>query len=307
MPAPAAAFVALLLAVFLAVALPAHSLRAEMSPAKSRGTQIQQVVSPGGITAWLVEEKSIPLISVHLAFLGGSVQDPAGKEGLANMLSALLDEGAGELDSQAFQTRLQDQAIQLSFSAGRDAFYGQLKTLSRNRDDAFDLLRLALNEPRFDAAPVERIRAQILTQMRFEETDPDDIAGKLWFRTAFKGHPYARPVKGSPDSVKSITPEDLRAAAARLFARGNLKIHLNYIAYLAARRNWLAGEHFSYADLAAGAMLSAIDYLGEVPWDQEPAVKEWYQRIKSRPAFRPLLADSIKTIPPVSHYVDLDF
>ena len=90
-------------------------------------------------------------------------------------------------------------------------------------------------------------------------------------------------------------------------ARANLKIHLNYIAYLAERRNWLAGEHFSYADLAAGAFLSSIDYIGEIPWDDAPVVKEWYQRIKSRPAFRPILADSLKGIPPANHYMDLDF
>ena len=100
---------------------------------------------------------------------------------------------------------------------------------------------------------------------------------------------------GSPDSAI------LRAA------RTNLKIHLNYIAYLSERRNWLAGEHFSYADLAAGAFISSIDYLDEIPWDKEPVVKDWYQRIKSRPAFRPVLADSIKSIPAASHYMDLDF
>jgi glutathione S-transferase len=100
---------------------------------------------------------------------------------------------------------------------------------------------------------------------------------------------------GSPDSTI------LRAA------RANLKVHLDYIGYLAERRNWLAGEHFSYADLAAGALLSAVDYINEVPWDKEPVVKDWYQRIKSRPAFRPVLADQIKGIPPASHYVDLDF
>jgi len=100
---------------------------------------------------------------------------------------------------------------------------------------------------------------------------------------------------GSPDS------NILRAA------RANLKVHLTYIAYLAERRNWIAGERFSYADLAAGAFLSVIDYIDEVPWDKEPVVKEWYQRIKSRPAFRPILADSIKGIQPANHYVDLDF
>ncbi|SNY90093.1 glutathione S-transferase [Cohaesibacter sp. ES.047] len=90
-------------------------------------------------------------------------------------------------------------------------------------------------------------------------------------------------------------------------ARANLKIHLNYIAYLAERRNWMAGEHFSYADLAAGAFLSSIDYIGEIPWEAAPVVKDWYQRIKSRPAFRPILADSLKGIPPSNHYMDLDF
>ena len=106
-----------------------------------------------------------------------------------------------------------------------------------------------------------------------------------------------RPVEGggSPDSTI------LRAA------RANLKMHLNYIAYLAERRNWLAGDSFTYADLAAGALLSVIDYMGEISWEKEPVVKDWYQRIKSRPAFRPVLADSIKGIPPANHYVDLDF
>ena len=87
----------------------------------------------------------------------------------------------------------------------------------------------------------------------------------------------------------------------------NLHYHLDYIGYLSERRNWLGGETFSLADIAAAAQLSCIDYLGDVPWEQHPQAKEWYARIKSRPAFRPLLADHIPGFPPPRHYADLDF
>jgi len=189
-----------------------------------RATEIQRVISPGGIEAWLVEDHSLPLVSLHFAFAGGAAQDPAGREGLANMAKSLLDEGAGELDAQAFQSRLEELAIRLSFDVGRDAFYGELKTLSRNRDEAFDLLRLAITSPRFDADAVERIRAQILTGLRFEQQDPDDVAGKAWFEIAFGEHPYARPVKGRSQSIEAVAIDDLKAYVARVFARGRLKI-----------------------------------------------------------------------------------
>ena len=114
----------------------------------ARATEIQRVVSPGGIEVWLVEEHSIPLVAINFAFEGGATQDPDGKTGVAHMVSGLLDEGAGDLDSQAFQELLQDKAIKLSFSAGRDAFYGDIRTLSANLDDAVEVLRLAVNEPR---------------------------------------------------------------------------------------------------------------------------------------------------------------
>jgi len=87
----------------------------------------------------------------------------------------------------------------------------------------------------------------------------------------------------------------------------NLKIHLDYVGWLAEHRNWLAGERFSLADIAAAAQFSVIDYLGDVVWDRRPAAKDWYQRIKSRPSFRPLLGDRITGAPPPAHYADLDF
>ncbi len=186
--------------------------------------EVKRVVSPGGIEAWLVEDHSNPIISLDLAFRGGAALDPEGREGLANMVSGLLDEGAGDLDSLAFRTRMEDLAIRLSFSSGRDEFGGTLRTLSENRDTAFELLRLALTAPRFDAEPVERIRAQILAGLRQSEENPRDIAGRAINRLFFPDHPYARPADGTPESVAAITADDLRGFVSRRLARDRLKI-----------------------------------------------------------------------------------
>jgi zinc protease len=192
--------------------------------AQAHATKIERVVSPGGIEAWLVQEKAVPLVAVDFAFRGGAIQDPADKAGVASMVSALLDEGAGELDSKAFQERLEEKAIKLGFSAGRDRFRGSLRTLVENRDDAFELLRLALTAPRFNAAEVERIRGQIVAKLTRETTSPNDIAGKRWWSAAFPGHPYGRPVSGTLESVPRITAGDLKDYTRRVFARENLKI-----------------------------------------------------------------------------------
>ena len=186
--------------------------------------KVERVVSPGGIEAYLLSEPSIPFLSLSLHFRGGAALDPVGKEGLAYMVSGLLDEGAGELDSQAFRTELEDRAVRLSFDAGRDEFTGRLKTLTRNRERAFELLRLALTEPRFDAEPVERIRNQIQADLRRRAEDPEYLAGLTWFASAFAGHPYGRPVQGSVESVAAIETADLRRFVADRLAQDNLVV-----------------------------------------------------------------------------------
>jgi len=103
-----------------------------LAAAPARTAEVREVVSPGGITGWLVEDHSIPLIAVYFVFRGGAALDPAGKEGLAEFASVLLDEGAGDYDSQAFQRTLEDNSIQLGFDAGQDNFSGRLKTLTKN-------------------------------------------------------------------------------------------------------------------------------------------------------------------------------
>ena len=158
---------------------------------------IERVVSPGGIEAWLVRDPTLPLIAIEFAMRGSADQDPADKPGVANLATSLLDEGAGPYDAMAFHERLERKAIELSFRSGRDYFRGTLRTLKENRDEAFDYLRLALTEPRFDAKAVERMRAQIMSRLRRETMSPNDIASRNWWATAFPDHPYGRPVNGT--------------------------------------------------------------------------------------------------------------
>jgi zinc protease len=198
------------------------ALAALAAPAEA--TTIERVVSPGGIEAWLVHEPAVPLIAIDFAFAGGSVQDPPGKSGTANLAASLLDEGAGDLDSKAFADRRERKAIETDFYATRDTIGGSMRTLTENRDEAFDLLRLALTAPRFDASDVELNRAQMLSILRRESTNPGNIASQRWWQTAFDGHPYGRPVNGTLDTVPNITIDDLKTYTHRVLARQNLKV-----------------------------------------------------------------------------------
>jgi zinc protease len=187
-------------------------------------TTIERVTSPGGIEAWLVQERAVPLIALEFAFTGGAVQDAAGKAGTAALTASLLDAGAGDLDSTEFSDRLERKAIQMSFSAQHDTLRGTMRTLTENRDEAFELLRLAVTAPRFEAKEVEISRAQVLSLLRRETTSPTDIASRRWWETAFEGHPYGRPVNGTPETISSISIDDLKSYAHRVLARQNLKI-----------------------------------------------------------------------------------
>src|SRR4029453_11827477 len=119
------------------------------------------VVSPGGIEAWLVEGHTNPLIAIRFAFRGGASQDNACKEGLAYFVTAMMDEGAGDLNSVAFQERAQELAMRMDFDAGRDVMLGNVQTLTANKDEVFDLVQLAMTKPRFDGGAAERVRAQV--------------------------------------------------------------------------------------------------------------------------------------------------
>jgi len=194
------------------------------APLPGQATTVERIVSPGGIAAWLVREPSVPLIAVDFAFRGGANQDPVDKPGVATMMASLLDEGAGDIDSTTFHERVEAKAIEVSFGATRDYISGSVRTLTENQAEAVELQRLALTAPRFDAADVERIREQLLAGLRRATTSPNDLANQRWWATAFPDHPYGRPVRGTLQSVPTITVEDLRTFVRSVFARDALKI-----------------------------------------------------------------------------------
>src|SRR3954471_18775180 len=172
-----------------ALAAVACAALAMLAPAPSRAAaKIQHLISPEGIEAWFVQDATVPLIAMEYAFGGGASQDPAGKPGVGNMVADLLDEGSGDLDSRTFHERLERRAIELSFSSSRDSFRGSLRMLKDNRDEAFDLLHLALTSLHFDAADVERIRAQVLSGLRRDTTNPPSLASRKFLEVAFGDH-----------------------------------------------------------------------------------------------------------------------
>ena len=219
------------------------------------GMKIERVTSPGGIEAWLVESHANPLIAMRFAFRGGASQDDADKEGLAYFISAMMDEGAGDLDAVAFQERQQTLAMRMDFDANRDVMLGNVQTLTANKDEVFDLVRLALTKPRFDQDAVERVRAQILAGLKFDENDPETVASLAWDRLAFPSHPYGRPVKGTMVSIGSISPADLKSYADRIFARDKLVISV--VGDIDAETLGKALDHM-FGALPANAELSPV-------------------------------------------------
>ncbi|PBB51977.1 MULTISPECIES: pitrilysin family protein [Mesorhizobium] len=205
----------LCLAIFF-LTLPACTARA--------ATNIQEVKSEKGITAWLVEDHTLPIVTLQFVFDGGTSQDPADKEGLVNLMTGLFDEGAGDHDGDTFQVRLDDAGAEMSFHARPDGIYGSVRMLSQRQDAAFDLIRLALNRPRFDQEPFDRTRAQLLSGIIANEREPHAIGRDAWRRRLYGAHPYSRPPEGTKESLARITPADLSAFHKAAFAREGLHV-----------------------------------------------------------------------------------
>jgi len=186
--------------------------------------EIREVESPGGLKAWLVSDKTIPLITMRFSFRGGTINDPENVPGRSYFLSGMLDEGAGDLKSQEFQQRMSELAMRMSFDTDREHFGGSFQTLSENKDAAFDLLRLAVTKPRFDAEPMDKVRGQILLGIKGDDENPGRIASKALLKTMLGDHPYARVPKGDADSVSAMKPRDLKDAWSSIFVRNQLQI-----------------------------------------------------------------------------------
>jgi zinc protease len=191
---------------------------------ESAAMKIQELTTKSGIKAWLVEERAVPLLAMRFAFEGGNAQDPLGREGLANFITGMFDEGAGDLDATAFQKRAEEIAMRLSFDDAKDNIYGSFETLSENRAAAVAMLKLALNRPRFDAQAMDRVRGQLISGLAFAARDPNRVANDHWFKSAFPDHPYGRPANGTEASIRAITRDDLDGYRRRIMARENLRV-----------------------------------------------------------------------------------
>ena len=193
-------------------------------PLTAQATDIQRVVSDHNIEAWLVEDHSLPVISISMAFRGGSAADPKGKEGLNSMLAALLVEGAGAYPAQEFQQQLEDHSISLSFDVDRDYLIGSLKTLSAQKAKAFELLQAVVQDPVFAEDSIEQVRQQMMTQLNYMADDPVDIARMNWWQTAYPDHGYGHLAAGTKESIAALTRDDVTAYKQAVFARDNLVI-----------------------------------------------------------------------------------
>ncbi len=186
--------------------------------------QIQEVTSPGGIRAWLVEEHSLPFVALELRFEGGTSLDAPGKRGATLLMTSTLEEGAGDLDSQGFAAARETLAAEISFDAGVDAVTVSAQMLTENRDQAVALLKSALTAPRFDQDALDRVRSQIASIIRQDATDPNDIAGRTFDQLAFGDHPYGSARFGTLDSIAGLTRDDIIAAKDAVLARDRVSV-----------------------------------------------------------------------------------
>ncbi|SDO08620.1 zinc protease [Lutimaribacter pacificus] len=200
-------------AVLILAALPA---RAEVD--------IHEVTTPGGITAWLVEEQSIPFTALEIRFRGGAVLDAPDKKGATSLMVSLLEEGAGDLDARAFAKAAESLAASFRYDISDDTVRVSARFLTENRDQAAALLRDSLVSPRFDEDAVERVRAQLLSILQSNEKDPRNIAGRRFDAMVYGDHPYGLPQDGTVETVSALTRDDLLAAHKGALARDRIYV-----------------------------------------------------------------------------------
>lgn len=193
-------------------------------PAAASAIDIKEITTPAGIKAWLVEDRSAPVVALSFSFSGGTASDPAGQAGITELMAGMLTDGAGQFPAQAFRRRQEDAAASLGFDASLDRVRGSLRVLSANRDEGFELLRLALSQPRFDQDMLEQRRAQTIASLNQAAQRPASVAARTMMETEFAGHPYAADPDGTREGLAAVTPDLLKKRAAALLLRSGLVV-----------------------------------------------------------------------------------
>lgn len=256
----------------LTLAAPALALVLTLAAPARATIAIQDVTSPTGQSAWLVEDRTIPMLALELIFPGGAVLDPDGAEGATALMAALLTEGAGDLGTQAFAEALEDTAGIVSFDAGRDSVTLTIRALTENRDDVLALARLALTAPRFDQSALDRVRAQAISALQRQAQNPGAISGRVFSELAYVGHPYARPTDGTPETLAALDRDAILAAHRAAFSRA--RVHVGAAGDISAEELGAlidalldglpdsAPDLPPYADFAAAPGITIIDFPG---------------------------------------------
>jgi zinc protease len=256
---------------------------AVLSIAPAAAIEIKQVTTPLGIKAWLVEDKSVPVINLAFSFDGGSALEPQGQKGVTSLMALLLTDGAGSLAGPAFKQRAEDSEVALGFGASLDRVSGSLRVLSANRNEGFELLRLAMVEPRFDPEMVEQRRAQALSNVSQADQRPATVAGRVLMTTVFAGHPYAANTEALRTGLKAVTVDNLKARAAELLSRTSLVIAV-------------------VGDIDAAELSRQLDRVfGALPANPAPAEPPlWKAEIKSRTIVieRPVPQSTVQIVMP---------
>ncbi|WP_300547648.1 pitrilysin family protein [Roseovarius sp.] len=231
--------------VMLCAALPARA-----------GVEVQEITTPGGLEAWLVEDHSIPFAALELRFRGGASLDAPDKRGAVNLMVGLLEEGAGDMDAQGFARATESLAANFSYGVSDDTISVSARFLTENREQAAALLRASLLEPRFDPDAIARVRAQIMSVIQSSQKDPRDLVGLSFDRLIYGDHPYGSSLNGTEESVAALTREDIIAAQRATLARDRL--------YISAVGDITAGELSALLD----------DVLGDLPATGAPLAGE---------------------------------
>lgn len=223
--------------------------------AQAFAIDIREVTTPSGIKAWLVEDYTVPIVSISMEFGGGAAGDPEGMEGLSSVLAAMMDEGAGDLDTAALKAEIEQRGFELGFRSGRDDFSGGIRMLASDTERGFELLEMMLSKPRFEAASLERVRASYIAAAKREDKDPDAILGNRFRSVLFGDHPYGRPTRGTPESLEKITREHLITHHRRMLAKDN--VHIGVVGAISSEELVTALEKV-FADLPAQSDLPDI-------------------------------------------------
>lgn len=227
--------------------------------------EIQEITTPLGIRAWLVQDKTAPLVALSFSFAGGTASEPESRKGVTRLMALMLTDGAGTLPAEAFRFRQEDAAVSLGFGASADRLFGSLRVLTANRDEGFDLLRLALTAPRFDADMLEQRRSQAIAGLNQAEQRPRSVAERTMMATLFAGHPYGGDFQDLRVSLKTIAASDLKDRAAQLLRRDGLIVA-------------------AVGDIDAAELARALDHtFGALPVGAPlPAIADWVPTARSR-------------------------